>query len=66
MIEITVAGPRANSGDVPTIKRLVPAVPRVGEYVGIDDSPGCSGYVHNVQWWWPEGEDTVHVEVQVK
>lgn len=66
MFKITIAGPRPASGETPTVEREVPFLPRVGDYIGMDDEPLCTGTVHSVQYWWPEGGEPVHIEVQVK
>lgn len=64
--EITIAGPRTITGEAPTVKRNVPTLPRVGDHIGIDDAPECSGYVTEVSFYWPEGSDALEIEVRVK
>jgi hypothetical protein len=64
--KITIAGQRKASGDDPSVERTMPFLPRVGDYIGIDDHPDCSGFVTEVQYWWPEDDEQLQIEVRVK
>jgi hypothetical protein len=66
MFKITIVGPRGQDGRSVTTTRHVPALPRIGDHIGIDDMPECSGYVTGVSFYWPEGGDELQIEVRVK
>lgn len=62
MFEVTILGPRNETGERPGPKVLVPALPRIGDWIEHEPS-GVKGDVKSVSFWWDEhGKLTVTVE----
>lgn len=63
-MKITMVGKRSDGGEVPSLEVEVPAIPRIGEYIAVDNVEGLNGRVRNVMYWWgEEGEFVIEVQL---
>lgn len=66
MFKITLGRPKEDRPyELDTVEVEVPALPRVGDYVGHEPS-GIVGYVQNVTFYWNEDNEPLHIEVRLR